>query len=104
NDPQEERTKALPLSGGTVCRSHGAWVLSLGDGNHKHFGLFLVEVRCKLLNRLAMEPRTPTVLQVRSPLVTVTLVILCNLHPKFNLRCELSTSRRRKTARGKFRV
>ncbi len=32
------------------------------------------------------------------PTGDVTLVILCNLHPKFNLRCESSTSLRQKTA------
>jgi len=29
--------------------------------------------------------RSHTASQARSPLATVTLVILCNLHPKFNL-------------------
>src|SRR5271157_3074305 len=35
------------------------------------------------------------------PEVTVTLVILCNLWPQFNLCSESNTSRRAKPARGK---
>ena len=58
---------------------------SLRNKDGKSFGLFLANVRCKLLNRLRDEARTHPVLQVPPPLVTVTLVILCNLPGKFNL-------------------
>src|SRR5450755_1940409 len=37
---------------------------SLRDGNHKSFGLFLVEGRCKLLNRLAIKPASPSLPQL----------------------------------------
>jgi len=75
----------------------------LRDENHKSFGLFWVGVRCKLLIRLALEPGITGGAPVR-PAGDVTLVILFNLHPKFNLRCEASTSLLQKTARGNFCV
>jgi hypothetical protein len=65
--------------------------------------VFLRGVRCKLLNRLALEPWIVSVSRVR-PAGDVTLVILFNLHLKFNLRCEVSTSLPHKTARGNFCV
>lgn len=62
-------------------------------------------VRCKLLNRLAFDwligqsinhrlQVTPMTRLPDEP-IPVTLVILSNPRPKFNLRCEESTSLRR---------
>lgn len=71
----------------------------LRDENHKSFGLFLRGVRCKLLNRLALEPGIAGIARFDAA-GDVTLVILFNLHPKSNLRCEVSTSLLQKTCAG----
>jgi hypothetical protein len=58
--------------------------LLIKKGNHKSFGLFLAKVRCKLLNRRMIERRLSMLLRGIAR-KAVTLVILCNSNPKFNL-------------------
>jgi hypothetical protein len=56
----------------------------LQDEDDKSFGFFLVKIRCKLLKRLAIE-RGPMPFAGALAPAAVTLVILWNPDPKFNL-------------------